>query len=85
MAIEGLKKSLDFSIFKFLHIFLAIIAHKKTASKDSYNVNLHQLSERHKIRELWVFQKHEGTSSSHERTGKESTVRKAFFFQFQKT
>jgi hypothetical protein len=47
-------------------------------------VNLHQLCERHKIRELWVFQKHEGSSSSHERTGKESTVRKACLKKIQK-
>jgi hypothetical protein len=38
-----------------------------------------------KIRELpvWVIQKHGSTSSFHETTGTEPTVRKAFFFEFQ--
>jgi hypothetical protein len=40
-----------------------------------------------KIRELsvWVIRKHQRTSSFHETTGKEPTVRKAFFFLISKS
>jgi hypothetical protein len=37
-----------------------------------------------KIRQLWVIWKHQRTSSLHETTGKEPTVRKVFFLKISK-
>jgi len=46
MAIEDLEKALDLSTFKFLTSFWLFLANKNKASKDIYNVNLHQLCEK---------------------------------------
>jgi len=55
MAIENLEKALNLSIFKFWTSFWLFLANTNKASKDIYNVSLHQLCEKkHKIRELLV-------------------------------
>jgi hypothetical protein len=57
MAIEDLEKALDLSTFKILTSFWLFLANKNKASKDIYNVSLHQLCEKkHKIRELLVLE-----------------------------
>jgi hypothetical protein len=88
MSIEDLKKALDLSTFKFLDIFSAIYNQQKkrlekTLIKWVYIICVRKTQNWRTV-SFGVFQKHERTSSLYERTGKESTVRKAFYFNFHK-
>ncbi len=61
MAIEDLEMALDLSTFIFLISFWLFIANKNKASKDIYNVSLHQLCEKNtKLENCWFW----GTSET---------------------
>ncbi len=88
MAIEDLEKALDLSTFKILTSFWLFLANKNKASKDIYNVSLHQLCEKkHKIRELLVLEYFRNMKESAvfiKELAKNGQLEKHFIFTFSK-
>jgi len=88
MAIEDLEKALDLITFKFLTSFWLFLANKNKASKDIYNVSLHQLCEKNtKLENCWFlgyFRNMKESAVFMKELAKNGQLEKHFFFTFSK-
>jgi hypothetical protein len=88
MAIEDLEKALDLITFKFLTSFWLFLANKNKASKDIYNVSLHQLCEKNtKLENCWFwgyFRNMKEPAAFMKELAKNQQLEKDFYFYFQK-